>query len=174
MKRLLLLRHAKAAPGIGRDDFERELTASGEVDARGIGDFLASHDLIPELILYSGARRTRETAEIVIGRLNGEVERQENNGLYDASRYLILALLRQISDKFATVLVVGHNPGMSEVAYSLSGAGDKPIRQRLAAKYPTCGLAVLEFEGDSWAGLAAHVARLEAFVTPADLGLRES
>ena len=172
MKRLLLLRHAKATPGNRGDDFERELTRSGEIDASRMGDFLASQGLAPEIVLFSGARRTRETAEIVIGRLGSPVERHQENALYEATRHLILALLRQLPDKVGSALLVGHNPGMSDVANVLAGKGDKPARLRLAAKYPTCGLAVLEFEGPSWANLAAHAARLEGFVTPADLGLR--
>jgi phosphohistidine phosphatase len=173
MKRLLLLRHAKTEPGNGRDDFERALTPSGEIDAARIGDFVASQGLAPQMVVYSGARRTRDTAEIVITRLGREVERHEENALYEATRHLILALLRQLPDKVESVMVVGHNPGMGDVANVLAGKGDKPNRLRLAAKYPTCGLAVLEFEGESWTNLAAHAARLEGFVTPADLGLRQ-
>jgi len=174
MKRLLLLRHAKAAPGDGRDDFGRELTPSGEIDAARMGDFVASQRLDPEIVVYSGARRTRDTADIVISRLFRPVERLEDNALYEATRHLILARLRQLPDKFDSALVVAHNPGMSEVAAVLAGEGDKPTRLRLAAKYPTCGLAVLEFKAVNWADLAAHAARLAGFVTPADLGLREA
>ena len=172
MKRLLLLRHAKAAPGDGYDDFERELTESGGVDAAQMGDFLAAQDLVPDLVVYSGARRTRETAEIVMGRWARAVEAYEENAIYDATRHLILGLLRKLPDRVNSVMVVGHNPGMGDVANALAGKGEKHERLRLAAKYPTCGLAVLEFEGPSWADLSAHAAKLDRFVTPADLGLR--
>ena len=171
MKRLLLLRHARAAPGGGQDDFDRALTSSGGADAGRMGDYLVSQGLTPDIVVFSGARRTRETAEIVIGRLGRAVEAQEENAVYEATRHLILALLRQIPDNVSSVLLVGHNPGMSEVANLLVGKGDKQARQRLSAKYPTCGLAVIEFDGSSWTNLAAHAARLETFVTPADLGL---
>ncbi len=172
MKRLLLLRHAKAAPGDGYDDFERELTESGGADAARMGDFLASQGLAPDLVVYSGARRTRETAEIVMGRWPSAVEARQDNGIYDATRHLILAMLRRLPDDAGCVMIVGHNPGMGEVANALAGKGEKPERLRLAAKYPTCGLAVLEFDGPSWANLSAHGAKLDRFVTPAELGPR--
>jgi len=172
MKRLLLLRHAKAAPGDGRDDFERELTPSGAIDAAHMGDFLSRHDLAPDLVVYSGARRTRETAEIVMGRLASAVEAREDNAIYDATWRLILALLRRLPDEAHSVMIVGHNPGIGDIANVLAGKGEKQSRLRIAAKYPTCGLAVLEFDGPNWANLSAQGAKMERFVTPEDLGLR--
>ena len=173
MRRLLLLRHAKAVPGLGRDDFDRELTESGEDDARRIGDYIAEHDLTPDMILYSGAARTRATATLVAERLALEIEAFEENALYEASRTLVLALLRRLPDLAPNVLVVGHNPGIAEAANQLTGDGSRLERARMAAKYPTSGLAVLDFKAPRWSEIAVKGAKLERFVTPADLGLRD-
>ncbi|MGO9743897.1 MAG: SixA phosphatase family protein [Roseiarcus sp.] len=173
MRRLLLLRHAKAAPGDGRDDFERELTDSGREDACDMGRFIVRRGLAPNLIVYSGARRTRQTAELVAAKFPHPVEAVANNELYDATRVLVLEVLRALPDAALCVLVVGHNPGTAEVANLLAGGGARESRLRMAAKYPTTALAVLESEIAHWAEIAPKIARLQHFVTPADLEARE-
>jgi len=172
MRRLLLLRHAKAEPWDHRDDFDRELTERGQDDARHIGDLLVGSDLLPDLIVYSGALRTRQTAEAVASRLPRAVEALEENALYEATRYLVLEVLRDLPESAHTVLVVAHNPGIGDIASYLAGDGPKDQRLRMASKYPTSGLAVLEFEIANWSKIEPHRARLNRFVSPADLGLR--
>jgi len=172
MRRLLLLRHSKAAPGQGVDDFDRELTASGQIDATHIGDEIVKTGFIPDLTVFSGALRTRETAEIVAARFPHIVEAMEENALYEATRYLVLALLRALPDSAQSVLVVGHNPGIADIANQLTGEGAKDDRLRMASKYPTSALAVLEMKLDHWADLEPRSARLLRYVTPSDLGLR--
>ena len=93
MRRLLLLRHAKAAPLTLEDDFERTLTESGRADALRVGQWLAGHNLVPDRCLFSGAARTRETYEIVASAFPREIEAVEQNALYEATRFLILGLL---------------------------------------------------------------------------------
>ena len=93
MRRLMLLRHAKAAPGDGLDDYDRELTERGRADARAVGEIIAKSDLKPDLVVYSGARRARETAELVLKRLSQDVEAIESGALYMASWRRLLALM---------------------------------------------------------------------------------
>ena len=164
MRRLLLLRHAKAVP-LNEDDYARVLTERGRDDARRIGAFLNDGGLSPDFALYSGAARTRETFEIVARTQSQPFEAVEQNALYEASRFLILGLLRGLPDRAHAALVVGHNPGMADVAYRLAGEDGEPLR----AKFPTGALAVLAFDGRDWADLGPGAGRLEHFVTPADL-----
>ena len=173
MRRLLLLRHAKAAPGLEADDFHRELTDSGQDDARLMGKFIVKRRLVPDLVVHSGARRTKETAELVAAKFPHKVEALENNDLYDATRMLILDVLRALPDAAHSVLVVGHNPGTADVANLLAGEGAREPRLRMASKFPTAALAVLESKIPSWADIAPKVARLQHFVTPADLEGRD-
>ena len=169
MRRLLLLRHAKAVPLSSEDDFARVLTERGRQDARRIGAWLAERRLSPDRALYSGAARTRETLEIVGSQQPEPFEAQQQNALYEASRFLILGLLRELPASARTHLVVGHNPGMAEIAALLAGEGDARDRLRLASKFPTSALAVIAFDRPDWSDLGQGVGRLEHFVTPADV-----
>ena len=169
MRRLLLLRHAKAAPLSLEDDFGRELTPRGRDDARRVGAFLAERRLNPDRALYSGAARTRETCEIVAQAQAQPFEAIEQNALYEASRFLIMGLLRELPARARAHLVVGHNPGMADIANLLTGEGAAMDRLRLQSKFPTCALAVIAFDRPDWSDLGPGVGRLEHFVTPADL-----
>jgi phosphohistidine phosphatase len=169
MRRLLILRHAKAVPLSSEDDFGRALTERGRQDARKMGAYLAERALSPDRAIYSGAARTRQTFEIVAEAQPRPFEGVRQNALYEASRFLILGLLREFPADARMHLVVGHNPGMADVAALLAGEGAAMDRLRLGAKFPTCALAVIAFDRPNWSELAAGAGRLEHFVTPADL-----
>jgi phosphohistidine phosphatase len=169
MRRLLLLRHAKAAPLTQEDDFDRALTEGGRDDARRIGQWMAQENFVPDRCLYSGAARARETYEILATALPRAVEAVEQNALYEATRFLILGLLRELPASARAHLIVGHNPGMAEVANLLTGEGAAAERLRLASKFPTAALAVIAFDRPDWSELGPRTGRLERFVTPGDL-----
>jgi phosphohistidine phosphatase len=88
--------------------------------------------------------------------------------LYAASAAQLLARLRDVPDEVGGVMLIGHNPGLEDLAHLLVGTGDDADREKLAAKFPTGALATLVVTG-SWAGLAPAAAGLEAFVVPRDL-----
>jgi phosphohistidine phosphatase len=164
----MLLRHAKAAPSDGSDDYDRELTDRGRADARAVGEMIAKSDLAPDLVIYSGAHRARETTELVLKRLSYEVEAIENNALYMVSWLRLLALMHALPEAKKSVLVVGHNPGLGELASQLAGDGSRELRLRMAAKFPTAALAALNFKTESWADIELRGAKLERFFAPAD------
>ena len=85
MRRLLLVRHAKAEPAVGRDDHDRALTSRGRDDARRVAIALASRKILPDLLIHSGAKRARETAEILAAEWPRQVELREDLELYDAT-----------------------------------------------------------------------------------------
>jgi phosphohistidine phosphatase len=167
MRRLLLLRHAKAAPFTGRDDYRRALTERGRDDARRVGELIAASGRGPELLIFSGAERTRQTAEIVAARLSGRVESIADNGLYEATRQYIFMKVRALPDRAGVAMLVGHNPGIGELANLLAGSGGD--RARMSAKFPTCALAMLDFSIERWADAAPGAACLVRFVTPGDI-----
>ncbi len=169
MRRLFLLRHAKAVPPAPERDFERALTERGREDARRIGEWMAEQNLVPDRCLYSGAARACETYEIVAKALPRKVEAIEQNALYEATRFLIMGLLRELPASSHAHLVVGHNPGMAEVANLLTGEGAAAERLRLASKFPTGSLAVIAFDRPDWSDLGPRTGWLERFVTPGDL-----
>jgi phosphohistidine phosphatase len=174
MRRLLLLRHAKAEAPTWGEDYERALTDRGRDDARRIGDLIAARGLVPDLLIYSSAERTRQTAEIVAANWPKRVKSVAEDGLYEASRQFIMLKVRNAPDRAGVVMIVGHNPGIGELANHLTASAAKEDRSRMAAAFPTCGLAVLDFSIEHWTSITAHAGRLVRFVTPADLELRRA
>jgi len=169
MRRLLLLRHARAVPLTRVDDYDRVLTESGRDDARRLAAYMVESGLLPDRAIYSGAARTRETYEILSEAWPHPIEAEAQNALYEATRFLILGLLRELPASSRAPLIVGHNPGMADIANLLAGEGTAAERLRLAAKFPTCGLAVIAFDKPDWSDLSPRSGRLETFVTPHDL-----
>lgn len=166
MRRLLLLRHAKAAPAIVGDDYDRPLTERGEEEARGVGELIARKGLIPDLVIYSGSRRTKQTTELVMAGWTHPAKATEDNRIYDATRQLVYLLVRALPASADSVMLVGHNPGMADVASLLAGSGSEHDRLRMAAKFPTSGLAVIEFPLQSWDEVEPRKGELVRFSTP--------
>jgi phosphohistidine phosphatase len=168
MLRLLLLRHAKAWPS-GTLDLDRPLAKRGQEAALVMGDYLKSERLEPDLVVISPARRAQETWERVQPFL-GEIETRRDGRIYEAPVGRLLEVLRGIEPETRTLLVIGHNPGFEELAKLLIGEGDMEGILRLGQKYPTAGLAVIDFSLEDWADVAHKSGRLERFVTPKSLG----
>ncbi len=163
MKTLLLLRHAKA--GAGAPDRDRGLTGRGRRQSAAAGRYLAAADLRPGLVLCSDARRTRETlAGLGLG--DGPAVRFAP-GLYDGHVPELLALVRGIGEGgVSRVLVVGHNPAISDAGRYLAREGDPALLSRLALGMPTSGLAVLKFDAADWSAVGAGA--LTRLLRPAD------
>jgi phosphohistidine phosphatase len=169
MRRLFLVRHAKAELATGRDDHARKLTERGRADARRVAKTLAARRFLPELLIHSGAARAKETAEIFAAEWRGKVALEKDGHLYDASFATLLDRTRELRDEYKHVGLVGHNPGFGELAAALAGAGAKPDLQRLAAKYPTGAVAVVDFSIDRWAAVEPNSGMLALFLTPGEL-----
>lgn len=169
MRRLLLIRHAKAEPSMGRDDYERALTDRGRGDARRVAEFLETKGLVPDVLVHSGALRARQTAETFSSTWRRRIGLAEEPGLYDATEGMLLARVRGLDNGRPNVGLVGHNPGLGELAVALAGSGAFPDLRRMAAKFPTCAVAVLEFPVESWNDVERGGALLALFATPAEL-----
>jgi phosphohistidine phosphatase len=167
--RLYLLRHAKSSWDDARlADHDRPLAPRGERAVRVLRTHLAGLADGPDLVLCSSARRTTMTLAGIAGALPPGVDTRIEDQLYGASAAQLLARLRDVSDEVGGVMMIGHNPGLEDLAHLLVGAGDDADRERLAAKFPTGALATLVVSGP-WARLAPAAAGLEAFVVPRDL-----
>ncbi|MCC5977618.1 MAG: histidine phosphatase family protein [Salinarimonas sp.] len=173
MKRLILLRHAKSDWPAGVDDLERPLNPRGREAAPRMGRYLAEEGLLPDRAIVSPAQRTRETFELVAQALSdiaGEkLQMQVDPRIYEAPPEHLLQAVRETDDSVRTLLMVGHNPGTQELAQRLIGFGDRYAFSRLAQKYPTAGLTVLDFDIESWRDVMEREARLDRFVTPKGL-----
>jgi phosphohistidine phosphatase len=169
MRRLFLVRHAKAELSVGRDDHARKLTERGRVDASRVAKTLAARRFLPELLIHSGAARAKETAEIFAAEWRGKVALGEDARLYDASLATLLDRTRALRHEHKHVGLVGHNPGFGELATVLAGSGAKPDLQRLAAKYPTGAVAILDFSIGRWAEVEPDSGMLALYLTPGEL-----
>ena len=130
-----------------------------------MGSYLEDSGIAPDLVLCSSSARTRETLERL--RLADDVPVVFEEGLYAASASSLLARLREVEDDVESVLLIGHNPGMQDLALDLASSGDE--LDAVERKFPTAALATLEFEG-AWSELAPGGALLAAFVKPKQLG----
>jgi phosphohistidine phosphatase len=165
VRRLYLLRHAKSSWGDpDLADHARPLSPRGEQAAQDMATHFRREAVLPALVLCSTALRARQTLEALSLRTEVSFE----DGLYGAGGAELHARLQHLSDGTGSALVVGHNPGLQELAVSLIGKGDPLAIARLRDKLPTGALVNLEFQG-TWASLAAGEATLVALVVPSEL-----
>jgi phosphohistidine phosphatase len=167
--RIELLRHAKSSwddPGL--PDQDRPLAPRGVRACARLREHLRSAGLAPDLVLCSSATRAVRTWDGVRGGLAVEPEVRIEDGLYTADASGLLARLNALPESVESVLVIGHNPALEELAVGLAGDGEDDPMRRMRAKYPTGGLASLAFS-DLWKGLTWGAARLEHFVVPRQL-----
>ena len=171
MRRLMLLRHAKTehdAPS-GRDQ-DRRLDERGHNDATEIGGWIARHPPAPDLVLVSPAIRAHQTWEVAWEAMKDIVAEpvvELMPELYGADAAGLLQTIRHASEADPQrLLLVGHNPGMHELALALMSSGDAGGRKALADNLPTSGLAILDFEIDDWEEVAFRRGKLVLFVSP--------
>lgn len=169
MLRLILLRHAKAAPSADGGDAERPLTPQGRRDAARVGDYLAGHSLFPDLAIVSTARRARETLDLAIDTFGEPCPVLAESRLYLAEPPALLEVVRHMAPGVRLLLAVGHNPGFHDLALMLTGAGERGARGRLAQGFPTAAFAVIDFRASSWLDVAEGAGALERFLAPEDL-----
>jgi phosphohistidine phosphatase len=170
MKRLLLLRHAKSSwedPELA--DHERPLAPRGRRAAKLIAKHLGRVSTGPDLVLCSTARRARETLDGIAGALGEHIVVRLEDGLYGASERRLLERVQAVDDEVDSVLLIGHNPAIEDLAIQVAAGGDKLAA--LESKFPTGALATLEFDG-RWQDLGPGTATLADFVTPKDLAKR--
>lgn len=168
--RILIMRHAKSDwSKPGQNDFDRALSGRGRRAAATMGHYLDNEGLVPDLVLCSAARRAVETWEIVSDAAGIEPRTEREEALYLADTQTLFERTRAVDDGVATLLFIGHAPGFDGFACRLAADRASPDWRRMAAKFPTGALAVLDLEGPSWNDVAEGSARLERFVAPKDL-----
>jgi phosphohistidine phosphatase len=167
---LYLLRHAKSSwdePELL--DHERPLAKRGQRAVVLLRKHFHESAVAPDLVLCSSAVRAVQTLEGVRDGLPPATPVEIEAGLYAASAASLLGRVRSLPEDLDSVMLVGHNPGIEDLAAELIGDGDPDERAALEAKYPTGGFATLAFEG-AWRELRPEAATLEAFAAPRRLG----
>jgi phosphohistidine phosphatase len=158
MKKLLLVRHAKATHETGFADFERPLKPSGLQDAAIMAGRLKEHQLVPQALVSSPALRTLSTANVFSQHLElpkaGEIA-----GIYDATQDQLVSIITQLSNSRDFIGLVGHNPAIAQVLYYLSDE----VRD-----VPPGAVALIEFDADSWAEVSRSTGKLVYYDSPKD------
>ena len=169
MKTLYLLRHAKSSwadPELA--DHDRPLSPRGRNAAQAMAAVLARARPLPTVILCSSALRALQTLQPILAALDPPAELRVDERLYGADVPDLLGLLRELPEDRAAALVVGHNPGLQDLAVELAAEGRAEDLRRLREKFPTGALAILG-SGGPWSELGAGRAYLEGLIFPREL-----
>lgn len=166
-KKLYLLRHAKSDwSNLALSDHGRPLNDRGRQASDLIGSRLAQMAFSPDIVLCSTAQRTVETLERLMsaGRFNWHTQKKRD--LYHASANRLLKVIHQVDSAQNRLLLVGHNPGIQDLAVALTGDGDADQTYRLGRKLPTGSFVSLEFDVDCFSQISVGTGRLRAFMRP--------
>ncbi len=166
MRRLILLRHAKTEKdsASGKDQ-DRCLDERGESDATEIGAWLAANGYLPDIALVSTAARTRQTWDrISLYMPHCRVKYLDD--LYLAETSQLLEIVQTAKGDPASLLVLGHNPGLHELAWNLTGKSSAADRRALGENLPTAAAAIIDFAAAKWRDVADHTGTLKVFVSP--------
>ncbi|MFE9452956.1 SixA phosphatase family protein [Streptomyces sp. NPDC006739] len=166
LRRLVVLRHAKSAWPEGVADHQRPLAPRGRRDAPAAGRALAEGDWLPDLALCSTAVRARETWELASAEWGTPPPMRYDRRLYAADARDLLEVVREAPSEAATLLLVGHNPGLEELVLELAGDGLDDTLDRVRDKFPTAAIAVLDWRGTGWPALGPGTALLTSVVVP--------
>lgn len=158
-------------------DEARPLNKRGRRAAAAVGRWLADQGIHPSLVLCSTARRSRETLELIHDAFGAKVPIQLEPGLYLADAASLLARLQRLPRDVPSVLLIGHNPGLHELAGELAhaeGAAASEVRERLDKKFPTAALGRFRLKIDDWKSLSpdapAGIIKFLGMITPKELG----
>jgi phosphohistidine phosphatase len=160
MKTLYIVRHAKSSwKFIDLQDIDRPLKRKGIQDAFLISEKLSEQKIAPQHVLSSPAVRAYETAKIFCNALSFNKENVEiNSSIYNAAVEELQTLLLNIDNKLNSVMMFGHDPGLTNfVAY---------LTKQLYEKIPTSGVVAIQFEVDSWNKISEHSGKIEFFIYP--------
>jgi len=158
----LIMRHAISSwddPSLA--DFDRPLNARGLRDAQKMSAALRTAGLVPDVVIASTAVRARDTAELVCQNIGRKISIDLEPNIYEASPQVLLNIVVTLDEENAGVMMIGHNPGMEGLVFSLTGE---------LANMPTAAVAHIESRADSWIDVAHERAKLVRVFRPKELG----
>jgi phosphohistidine phosphatase len=170
VKDLLLLRHAKSSwddPLL--EDADRPLNKRGREAARRVARWFQDNSLMPAYVLCSPALRTRQTLDAIRPVLGPDARIELDPSIYLAEASDLFGRIKAVKSATPSVLLIGHNPGLQELALALTPARARRDRQRMAEKFPTAAFAWFRVRARSWSALEPEKMELVAYLRPADL-----
>jgi len=156
MKKLLLIRHAKAVHDNAYDDFERPLKPSGIKDAEFMAEKLLHEGIKPQILVTSPALRTAATADIFSEFLSLP-KSIEDKRIYEASRLTLLNIINGLDNKYDFIGLVGHNPTVEDITYYFTSQ---------MPEFPTCAVVLIEFDFDEWGAISSGTGKLRWYGRP--------
>ena len=178
MRQLFIVRHAQAETPTSSADHERHLTQQGQSEALALGTWLRYRGLCPKHALVSSSQRTRETfdylTQSIAGAKDHQIELTIEPRLYNAEWETLLDVMHEVDDYVEQLLIIGHNPGISEYADMLAAPDGSLMRQHMAKGFSTADLAIIAFEGQSWHDIMPHSGRLRDFITSSQRNAADS
>lgn len=170
LKTLYLVRHAKSDwADLSLDDHDRPLNARGRAAAQVMGAHLAKLGITPDLVLCSTATRAKQTLTGLMAGAQTEWPHAFERRLYEAGTRTLMDLIRRQDPRRTSVMLVGHNPGMQDLAIQLAGEGQPEALARLYKKVPTGTFLELALGCRSFMDISAGCARLVSFIRPKSL-----
>ncbi len=160
MKTLLLVRHAKSSwDNINLTDIKRPLNKRGKRDAPFMGELLRDHSVMPDLIISSSAERALYTAKILAEKIEyPESKILVNKKIYRAVFRDLFKEIKNLDDSLSTVMIVGHNPELTDFLSSLTNSYVEDI--------PTAGICMIQLSISSWADIEEGCGKLVSFEYP--------
>ncbi len=165
MKRLILMRHAKSDWDNHLPDIKRPLSSRGEREAPIMGKFLRSNGVIPELVISSPSQRTRETFGYLKQEIKDRLDVVYDETIYENEPQEIVSLVKKTSDTITTLMILGHNPSMEELAQLFSGLS----LNKFCDKFSTSSVVLLEFDIEKWSDIDTKKGKLVFYKSPKNL-----
>ena len=167
---LAIMRHGKSAWDLGvESDHRRPLNERGRRAVPAVGRYMAEVRFEPDLVLCSTAVRTRQTLDGLLRDFAHEPKVRYERALYLATRDEGLERLRRVGQRWRRVLLIGHNPGLQQLATQLALEADRTVAGRIADKFPTAALALFDCALETWTDLSPASVRAVRFVLPKQL-----
>ncbi len=168
MHMLHLLRHAKSSWKEEVEDHERPLNRRGREAARRVGRALPAAVGTLDLVLCSSARRTRETLELIVAELAVRPQSVIEDELYEASKDELIDRLRRLAEEIGNVLLIGHNPGLHDLAIAIADTNRAGLRALSSGRFPTAARASFRV-AEPWSGFGRLRCELVDYVTAESL-----
>jgi len=171
MLRLYVMRHAKSSWAVpGARDFERELNERGISDLKKLSKLFAEKGYCPEQILCSPAERTTQTLTHIQNAFDKEPDIVFTQRLYSSGLEEYMELIKAV-DGAKSLMLIGHNPMCGGLAASLSGHGEQQFIEKIAYKYPTSALSVIDFDCKTWADIKKQEGKLVDCIFPSEISM---
>jgi phosphohistidine phosphatase len=169
MKKLYLLRHAEAEMPAFEEDLNRKLSLEGRSQMAKLGAHMQAHNMSPDIIICSSSVRTSESADILVTCLDKKPLIEATKKLYLARTGHVLAQIWHIDERYKSAMIIGHNPGLHELAYALPINRTQPNALKIQGNFPPAALAIFEFPYDTWGEADYSEGTVLDVIFPADL-----